>query len=80
MRLRDTTHRKERMINMKIAEQLFLTEHERYILTKAYNLIDDIYVDTSDTDVENTAHDLTKILDSLLEIAITEEKKGVVIQ
>ena len=60
---------------MKIAEQLFLTKHERYILTKAYNLIDDIYVDTSDTDVENTAHDLTKILDSLLEIAITEEKK-----
>ena len=60
---------------MKIAEQLFLTEHERYILTKAYNLIDDIYVDTSDTDVENKAHDLTKILDSLLEIAITEEKK-----
>ena len=75
MRLRDTTHRKERMINMKIAEQLFLTEHERYILTKAYNLIDDIYVDTSDTDVENTAHDLTKILDNLLEIAITKEKK-----
>ena len=60
---------------MKITEQLFLTEHERYILTKAYNLIDDIYVDTSDTDVENKAHDLTKILDSLLEIAITEEKK-----
>ena len=60
---------------MKIAEQLFLTEHERYILTKAYNLIDDIYIDTSDTDVENTAHNLTKILDSLLEIAITEEKK-----
>ena len=60
---------------MKIAEQLFLTKHERYILTKAYNLIDDIYVDTSDTDVENKAHDLTKILDSLLEIAITEEKK-----
>lgn len=60
---------------MKIAEQLFLTEHERYILTKAYNLIDDIYINTSDTDVENTAHDLTKILDSLLEIAITEEKK-----
>ena len=75
MRLRDTTHRKERMINMKIVEQLFLTKHERYILTKAYNLIDDIYIDTSDTDVENTAHDLTKILDSLLEIAITEEKK-----
>lgn len=75
MRLRDTTHRKERMINMKIAEQLFLTKHERYILTKAYNLIDDIYIDTSDTDVENTAHDLTKILDSLLEIAITEEKE-----
>ena len=60
---------------MKIAEQLFLTKHERYILTKAYNLIDDIYIDTSDTDVENTAHDLTKILDSLLEISITEEKK-----
>ena len=60
---------------MKIAEQLFLTKHERYILTKAYNLIDDIYIDTSDTDVENTAHDLTKILDSLLEIAIIEEKK-----
>ena len=60
---------------MKIAEQLFLTEHERYILTKAYNLIDDIYVDTSNTDVENKAHDLTKILDSLLEMAITEEKK-----
>ena len=60
---------------MKITEQLFLTEHERYILTKAYNLIDDIYVDTSDTDIENKAHDLTKNLDSLLEIAITEEKK-----
>ena len=60
---------------MKIAEQLFLTEHERYILIKAYNLIEDIYVDTSDTDVENTAHDLTKILDSLLEISITEGKK-----
>ena len=60
---------------MKIAEQLFLTKHERYILTKAYNLIDDIYIDTSNTDVENKAHDLTKILDSLLEIAITEEKK-----
>ena len=60
---------------MKIAEQLFLTKHERYILTKAYNLIDDIYVDTSDTDIENKAHDLTKNLDSLLEIAITEEKK-----
>ena len=54
---------------------MFLTEHEHYILTKAYNLIDDIYIDTSDTDVENTAHDLTKILDSLLEIAIIEEKK-----
>ena len=60
---------------MKIAEQLFLTEYERYILTKAYNLIDDIYVDTYNTEVENKAHDLTKILDSLLEIAITEEKK-----
>lgn len=61
--------------NMKIAEQLFLTKHERYILTKAYNLIDDIYIDTYNTEVENKAHDLTKILDSLLEIAITEEKK-----
>ena len=60
---------------MKIAEQLFLTEYERYILTKAYNLIDDIYIDTSDTDVENTTHDLTKILDSLLEMAIIEEKE-----
>ena len=60
---------------MKIVEQLFLTKHERYILTKAYNLIDDIYVDTSDTDVENTAHDLTKILDSLLEMVIIEEKE-----
>ena len=60
---------------MKIAEQLFLTKHERYILTKAYNLIDDIYIDTSDTDVENTTHDLTKILDSLLEMAIIEEKE-----
>ena len=75
MRLRDTTHRKERMINMKVAEQLFLTEHERYILTKAYNLIDDIYIDTSDTDVENTTHDLAKILDSLLEMATIEEKE-----
>lgn len=60
---------------MKVIEQLFLTEHERYILTKAYNLIDDIYIDTYNTEVENKAHDLTKILDSLLEIAITEEKK-----
>lgn len=60
---------------MKIAEQLFLTEHERYILTKAYHLIDDIYIDTSDTDVENTTHDLTKILDSLLEMVIIEEKE-----
>ena len=57
---------------MKIVEQLFLTEHEHYILIKAYNLIEDIYVDTSDTDVENTAHDLTKALDSLLEIATIE--------
>ena len=57
---------------MKIAEQLFLTEHERYILTKAYNLIDDVYVDTSDTDVENTAHDLTKVLDNLLKIVTIE--------
>ena len=60
---------------MKVTEQLFLTEHERYILTKAYNLIDDIYVGTSDTDVENTTHDLTKILDSLLEMATIEEKE-----
>ena len=60
---------------MKVTEQLFLTEHERYILTKAYNLIDDIYVGTSDTDVENTAHELTKILDSLLEMATIEEKE-----
>ena len=60
---------------MKIAEQLFLTKHEHYILTKAYNLIDDIYIDTSDTDVENTAHDLTKILDSLLKMAIIEEEE-----
>ena len=72
MRLRDTTHRKERMINMKIAEQLFLTEHEYDILNKAYNLIDDIYVDTSDTDVENTAHGFTKALDSLLKIVTVE--------
>ena len=57
---------------MKIAEQLFLTEHEHYILIKAYNLIEDIYVDTSDTDVENTAHDLTKVLDSLLKIVTIE--------
>ena len=57
---------------MKIAEQLFLTEHEHYTLIKAYNLIDDIYVDTSDTDVENTAHDLTKILDNLLKIVTIE--------
>ena len=57
---------------MKIAEQLFLTAHERYILTKAYNLIDDIYIDTSDTDVENTAHDLTKVLDNLLKIVTIE--------
>ena len=60
---------------MKIAEQLFLTKHERYILTKACNLIDDIYIDTSNTDVENTAHDLTKILDSLLEMATIKEKE-----
>ena len=72
MRLRDITHRKGRTINMKITEQLFLTEPEYYILNKAYNLIEDIYVDTSDTDVENTAHDLTKVLDSLLKIATIE--------
>ena len=57
---------------MKVTEQLFLTEHEHYILTKAYNLIDDIYIDTSDIDVENTSHDLTKALDSLLEIVTIE--------
>ena len=57
---------------MKVTEQLFLTEHERYILTKAYDLIDDIYVDTSNTDVENTAHDLTKVLDNLLKIVTIE--------
>ena len=57
---------------MKITERLFLTEHEDYILTKTYNLIYDISINTSDTDVKNTAHDLTKILDSLLEIATIE--------
>ena len=57
---------------MKIVEQLFLTECEYDILNNAYNLIDDIYVDTSDTDVENTAHELTKVLDSLLKIATIE--------
>lgn len=58
--------------NMKVIEKLFLTKHERYILTKTYNLIDDIYIDTSDTDVENTAHELTKILDNLLKIVTIE--------
>ena len=57
---------------MKVTEQLFLTEHGHYLLIKAYNLIDGIYVDTSDTDIENTAHDFTKALDSLLKIVTVE--------
>lgn len=77
MRLRDTTRRKERMINMKIEkiEKVILNEDELLILEKAIDLIDTIYrAATQGEKVEKEASNilglLTDFMDNNIELSV----------